>query len=281
MTMIHLLGSEGFIGKAIQRVASGSNLRPWSHSNQCSDYHFDLYNRSTWNSLITQNPKNIIFLSWPGLPNYNENFHLTKNLPACIELVEILIANGLKKIVVAGTCYEYGMQYGELKESQLTDPLNCYSMAKDILRRFIEKRCNQKSIDWCWLRVFYPYGEGQNSNSLLPSLNQAIAEEKPIFEMSSGRQIRDFLPVELVAKHALALSTNPLSHGVYNSCSGKPRSIREIVEGRIKEKNSNIKPKFGVYSDRVDEPLAFWGCPMRINNLMKNYNQRNGSEYIS
>ena len=271
MSVIHLLGSEGFIGRAIQREAGNVNLQCWSHVNRGTANHFDLFDQSTWHAFIAQRPTHAIILSWPGLSNYNDAFHLTHNLPACIELVERLINAGLKNLVVAGTCYEYGLQNGQLRESHLSDPLNCYSIAKDSLRRLIQNRYKQKDVRWCWLRIFYPYGEGQNPNSLLPSLERAIEKGNSTFDMSSGRQIRDFLPVQLVAKHALALSKNPLAFGIYNSCSGKPRSIREIVEARVKETESKIALNFGFYPDRIDEPLAFWGCPKRINEATKDW----------
>jgi len=273
MTTIHLLGSDGFIGRAIQREAYGVDLRCWSHRKNFSGLHFDLLDRDTWSSLLEQKPANILLLSWPGLPNYNNSFHLTRNLPACIELIEKLIDTGLRKIVVIGTCYEYGLQNGELKESQPTNPLNCYSIAKDSLRRYIRNRLTHEDIQWSWLRVFYPYGEDQNPNSLLPSLDRAIEEGRSTFKISSGRQIRDFLQVELVARHALAISTSTSAYGIYNSCSGIPRSIREIVESRIQERGADIELEIGGVPERSDEPMAFWGCPKRINDVMNDAEQ--------
>ena len=116
MTLVHLLGSEGFIGSAVQREAGNLPLHCWSHRNTNPDHHFDLLNPVSWEALLNSKPENVILLSWPGLPNYQESFHITQNLTACIDLFEKLVAVGLKRIVVAGTCYEYGLQNGSLKE---------------------------------------------------------------------------------------------------------------------------------------------------------------------
>ena len=43
-----------------------------------------------------------------------------------------------KKILVTGTCYEYGLQEGKLNEEQNTYPHNFYALAKDTLRKHIE-----------------------------------------------------------------------------------------------------------------------------------------------
>jgi len=272
MSTIHILGSEGFIGRAIQREARAidQDLHCWSHSQSDSRYSFDLLDSSSWVELLKHKPTTVVLLSWPGLPNYKASFHLTRNLPASIELVEYLINAGMKRIVVAGTCYEYGLQNGSLKASQRTDPINSYAIAKDSLRRAIANLCDSASVTWSWLRIFYPYGIGQNPNSLLPALQRAIEERMPIFSMSSGRQIRDFVSVEILARQILLLSLHPLASGIYNGGSGDGRSLREIAESRVHELGAEIKLDFGAYPDRADEPLAFWADMSRMTALEQN-----------
>ena len=266
MTTIHLLGSEGFIGRAIQRENSTSKLHCWSHRDSDPAHHFDLLDSSSWQALLKAKPTHVILLSWPGLPNYHEPFHVTRNLPACFDLIEKLVSSGLKRLVVAGTCYEYGLMNGQLKESEITDPMNCYAIAKDGLRRMIDSRYTE--LQWSWVRIFYPYGEGQNPNSLLPSLQLAIDRGDSIFPMSSGRQVRDFVPVKQVAQFFLKLASHPEAHGVCNCGSGTPISLREFVESNIAKSSSNISLKFGVYPDRTDEPLAFWADMNKSNQLI-------------
>lgn len=267
MKPIHLIGSGGFIGKAIQRQAGEVALHYWSHASNNPDNFFDLLNPSSWQALLSCKPETVILLSWPGLPNYQQSFHITRNLPATVELVEQLIAAGLKRIVVAGTCYEYGLQNGALQEDQPTDPLNLYAIAKDSARRAIANLCDQHEVSWAWLRIFYPYGEGQNPKSLLPSLEKAIQAGEASFSMSSGRQLRDFVAVEEVADQLLLLATHPKAAGIYNGGSGKPQSLSEVVEAKIAALGGSIQLKRGDYPDRADEPLAFWADMTRFGNL--------------
>lgn len=267
MTKIHLLGSEGFIGRALQREADPLHLQCWSHRHSDPDHCFDLLDPSSWQALLKRQPTHVILLSWPGLPNYQEPFHVTRNLPACVELIEKLVGVGLQRLVVAGTCYEYGLQNGPLQEDQLTNPVNCYAIAKDSLRRVISTRYTQQGLQWCWARIFYPFGNGQNPNSLLPSLQRAIDQGDAEFAMSSGRQIRDFVLVDQVAKFLLQLSTHPQAQGIYNCGSGHPVSLRELAEERITVSLSSTVLKLGVYPDRQDEPLAFWADTSKVSNL--------------
>ena len=267
MTTIHILGSEGFIGRSLQREAGDLSLHCWSHSNSNPDHYFDLLNSSSWDALLDCQPTHAILLSWPGLPHYQQTFHITRNLPACIELIEKLAEVGLQRLVVAGTCYEYGMQNGLLKEDQLTDPVNCYAIAKDSLRRVIASRYSQQDLQWCWARIFYPFGHGQNPKSFLPSLQRAIDQGEPEFGMSSGRQVRDFVHVNQAAKILLTLSTHPAAQGIYNCGSGNPVSLRELAEDHIMKSLSSIALRPGVYPDRQDEPLAFWADISKLNRL--------------
>jgi dTDP-6-deoxy-L-talose 4-dehydrogenase (NAD+) len=268
VTDIHVLGSEGFIGRAIRGQASEVGLQCWSHSGSGNTGYFDLLEPSSWASLLSLQPTHVVLLSWPGLPNYNEPFHVTRNLPACIDLIERLATSGLRRIVIAGTCYEYGLQNGPLKESQATNPQNCYAIAKDSLRRVLEKRCALYAIQWCWARIFYPYGNGQNPNSFLPSLDRAIENGESEFGMSSGRQLRDFIAVEDVAARLLCLAQHPGASGIYNIGSGQPISLREMAERRIAKRSSGIRLSLGNSPDREDEPAAFWADTTKTSLLL-------------
>jgi len=258
VTTIHLLGSEGFIGRALQRNAGDLQLHCWSHRHSGPEHHFDLLDSSSWQALLKCQPTHVILLSWPGLPNYQELFHVTRNLPACIELIEQLAAAGLQRLVVARTCYEYGLQNGPLKEDQFTDPVNCYAIAKDSLRRVIANRYSQRGLQLCWARIFFPFGRGQNPNSLLPSLLKVLESGEKSFPMGSGRQIRDFIDVEEVACQFLTLVKHQAASGIYNVGSGMPRSVLEMAEETVASHGGSIQFKRGVYPDRPDEPLAFW-----------------------
>lgn len=270
MKPIHLIGSGGFIGNAVQRQGGKIAIHCWSHSSDNSGNYFDLYNSNSWNNLLGCNPETAILLSWPGLPNVQKSFHITQNLMATVQLVEQLVNAGIKRIVIAGTCYEYGLQNGAMHEDQSTNPFNLYAVAKDSLRRVVASLCDQHHVIWCWLRIFYAYGEGQNPQSFIPSLEQAIQAGKGTFPMSSGRQLLDFVSVDEVANQLLLLALHPKAAGIYNGGSGSPQSLREVAEGRIAALGSSIQLSLGVYPDRSYEPLAFWADMTRLNKLKAN-----------
>jgi dTDP-6-deoxy-L-talose 4-dehydrogenase (NAD+) len=108
------------------------------------------------------------------------------------------------------------------------------------------------------------HGEGQNPGSLLAQLDRAIDERKPTFDMSPGDQLRDYLPIEQVAACFRKVVENPRVRGVINCCSGRPVSVRDLVERRCAERGSVIRLNRGHFAYPDYEPLAFWGVPTDV-----------------
>lgn len=218
-------------------------------------------------------PDILIHLAWPGLPNYKDLFHVEENLPADYAFIKALVAAGLPRVLVTGTCLEYGLQEGCLAEDCAPAPCTPYGLAKDILRRSLEMLARQYSFHLTWVRLFYMYGPGQNPRSLLAQLDQAIADGASAFNMSGGEQLRDFLKVQEVA-NILAAMANSTTHaaGVYNCCSGQPVSVRELVENHLKEKEVTMRLNLGHYPYPDYEPMAFWGDTHRLLEVIKGVN---------
>lgn len=212
-------------------------------------------------------PDAMVHLAWPGLPNYRDFFHISKNLPADLVFLEAAVKAGVPHLIVAGTCLEYGMQYGPLTEEMATSPATPYGFAKDTLRKALEMLQKESPFTFQWMRLFYMYGEGQNRNSLLAQLDRAMDEGQAVFNMSAGDQLRDYLPVQEVAENFVFALQNPQLEGVINCCSGRPISVLDLVKQRRDAKASNIKLNRGYYPYPDYEPLAFWGVPSQLTLL--------------
>ena len=212
-------------------------------------------------------PEAIVHLAWPGLPNYCDFFHISKNLPADLAFLESAVKAGVKHMVVAGTCLEYGMQYGPLTEEMETRPTTPYGFAKDSLRKALQMLQKERPFVLQWMRLFYMYGEGQNSKSLLAQLDRAIDEKQGVFNMSNGDQLRDYLPIQKVAENFVYALESKKIEGVINCCSGRPVSVVDLVQQRCSERERSIKLNRGYYHYPDYEPMAFWGVPEKLQSL--------------
>ncbi len=200
----------------------------------------------------------LIHLAWQGLPNYSSLSHVEENLFYNYKFIKSLVLMGVGRVLAVGTCLEYGVQNGPMKSSFTPQPTIPYAVAKNTLRHFLELLSKNHPFDFQWARLFYMYGEGQSSASIIAQLDSAIERGDDVFKMSSGEQLRDYLPVNEVASQLFDLYERK-STGVYNICSGSPISIRRLVETRIEQSNSKIKPDLGCYAYNDYEPMAFWG----------------------
>lgn len=204
-------------------------------------------------------PDVLIHLAWGGLPNYRSLHHLENELPKQYRFLANLIKEGLPAVVVTGTCFEYGMQYGPLSETFEARPNNPYGYAKDALRRQLEFLRSVHPFALTWARLFYMYGEGQAENSLWSLLKRAVERRESCFAMSGGEQLRDFLPVKDVAASLVALALRRADIGTVNVCSGKPVSVRSLVERWLQEYGWNMDLDLGYYDYPDYEPMVFWG----------------------
>jgi dTDP-6-deoxy-L-talose 4-dehydrogenase (NAD+) len=214
----------------------------------------------------------MIHLSWAGLPNYRDNFHLEQNLPRHKIFLENIIRNGLQNINITGTCFEYGMQEGKLSEDMQSLPQNPYAQAKNQLRMFIEDLKKSCSFEYKWIRLFYMFGKGQNAKSLFSQLQQALDNHDEVFNMSGGRQTRDFLPVEKVAEYIVDIALQKKVSGIINCCSGIPVTVKQLVQQYLQSRNAAIKLNLGYYPYPNYEPMHFWGDNSRLNQII---NKRN------
>jgi len=218
-------------------------------------------------------PDCLIHLSWESLPNYNELFHIERNLPANFYFIKNMIQNGLKDITITGTCFEYGMQNGCLREDMATIPVTYYGLAKDTLRKYIELLHNTFQFNMKWVRIFYPYGQGQSKKSLYSQMEDAISNNAEQFNMSFGEQLRDYISIGCAAEYITKIALQNEITGIINCCSGKPVSVRKFVEDFFKEKGANIKLNLGYYPYPQFEPLAFWGDSNKLSMIIKPHNQ--------
>ncbi|NVZ11206.1 NAD-dependent epimerase/dehydratase family protein [Allochromatium humboldtianum] len=213
-------------------------------------------------------PEVLIHLAWDGLPNYRSHHHFEQELPRQYRFLKGLIEAGLPKLVVAGTCFEYGLQSGELSEQAPTNPCTTYGFSKDALRRQLEYIMAETSTSLTWARLFYLWGEGQAPGSLYAQISAAANRGDARFPMSGGEQLRDYLPVSQAADLMVQLALQSGGAGVLNLCSGQPVSVRSLVEHWIVEYDWNIIPTFGCYPYPDYEPMAFWGSASRLINYL-------------
>lgn len=277
---IIVTGATGFVGRHVvatllrrghevtgtaRNVPDAARL-PWR---DCTGFvACDLHDSAVDPATLLGVPDVLVHLAWPRLPNYKDLFHFERNLPADYHFIKRMVAAGTRQVLVTGTCFEYGMQCGPLSEDAPALPGNPYGVAKNTLRLFLQALQTQRPFTLQWARLFYLYGPGQNAGSVLAQLDRAIDAGERHFNMSEGEQLRDYLPVQEAAGYLAAVIERREFSGVINCCSGRPVSIRSLVERRIKQRGADIALNLGHFPYSDDQPFAFWGSRQRLDRLI-------------
>lgn len=157
------------------------------------------------------------------------------NVYATIRLLQQAAAQGVKNVLLAGTCFEYGSAAEGLEfvhpatemRPSLTYPISkaaattaCLGLARNLGLRLQV------------LRIFQVFGDGEASSRFWPSLRAAALEGRD-FAMSAGVQVRDFVHVSEVSRQFVkALSFDGVEPGqphLRNVGTGEPQSLLEFA----------------------------------------------------
>lgn len=276
---VAVTGASGFVGRHVLRALQTENVETVAITRdlaRLSDIdtsahvvEMDIADTDADFFDLMGRPDVLIHLAWDGLPNYKALFHFESELPNQYRFLKKLVDSGLSSMLVTGTCFEYGLQSGELSESLRAMPNNPYGFAKDTLRQQLQYLQEKREFGLTWARLFYMYGEGQAANSLYPQLAAAVSRGEKVFNMSGGEQLRDYLHISEVAHQIVRLALARHDNETVNICSGRPMSVRRLIEGWIAENNWEIALNLGYYPYPDYEPMAFWGDRRKLDSLLR------------
>lgn len=274
-------GATGGLGELVihellkRNVEVIATSRDEAKAKQCDFYGqvkyipFDLNTKSIDNLFSYFNkPDALIHLAWEKLDEYKNEAHITSILENHKQFLSNLIDNGLKDITVVGTCYEYGLQEGILKENMLSKPVLPYPQGKLLLHDFLEAKQKTSSFLLKWPRVFYVFGEVKGRKNLYTHLLNAIKNKDESFNMSGGEQIRDFLNPNEIAERIVKIALQTKTLGIINCCSGKPVKLKDFVTDFLSKNGYKIKLNLGVYPYADYEPMETWGSVEKLNSIL-------------
>ncbi len=277
---ILVTGATGFIGHHVvnallahghEVVAAGRDTatatqQPW----YCSADFLPLDVTGDTTDLFERSgrPDALLHAAWDRLDDYRAPLHFEQQLFDHYHFISTLVRQGLRQCLVLGTCLEYGLQQGALHEELPCKPILAYPLAKHLLHQMLQGLQLSTPFRLQWTRLFYTHGPGQRGSSLLAQLDAAIAGNTPVFHMSPGDQQRDYLPVQELASLLARIVEQRDFDGTLNCCSGKPMTVRALVEARIRERGATIRLNAGHFDYPQHEPFAFWGDTTRLRQLL-------------
>lgn len=273
MTRVLLTGASGFVGRQVLRALceKGAGVTATFRPGQSVPdgvtplYTPDLFAEPEdfWASACKDHDA-VIHVAWYAEPG--KYLHAAQNLDCLVGTIRL--AQGAKAAKVAhfqgvGTCFEYDLatetllRHAPLTTDAPIGPTTAYGAAK--AAAFLALSRQAGAMAFAWTRLFYLYGEGEDTRRLVPYIHAQLAAGLPV-ELTSGGQWRDFLNVREAGRQIAAVTLDGLT-GPLNICSGKAVTVADLAKTIAREYGRLDLVRLGVRPDRADDPPYVVGAP--------------------
>lgn len=182
-------------------------------------------------------------------------------------LLEIIDWNTLEMFVQIGSSDEYGDAPAPQSENIRERPISSYALGKLASNQMLQMLHRTEDFPVVILRLFLVYGPGQDDKRFLPQIIKGCLNNET-FDTSLGEQLRDFCYVDDITRGILmALESCDANGEVINLASGKPISIREVVE-LVNSVIAKGTPLFGKIPYRIGENMELYADINKAKNLL-------------
>lgn len=183
---------------------------------------------------------------------------------ASLRLLQAFTEAGGRHVLMTGSCAEYDWSgEGPFHEDRTPlSPATLYGAAKDATRRLAQAWCREQGATLAWGHVFFPFGPGEASRRMLPSLIEVFHGRAAPFGVNAQAR-RGMLPVRDAAEafvHLLAQGCE----GRYNICSGQPVPVGEVVRTLARLCGADPAPVLAMATARPGDPALLVGDNNRL-----------------
>lgn len=190
------------------------------------------------------------------------------NVKGTLNLLEALLDIPYQGLYFSSTSEVYGTTNSvPFHEEQIPAPASPYSLTKLMAEQLIQTFSDIQHKPYTIMRIFNFYGPGLPDNTLIGQMMRAFRRQE-VLKMTKGEQKRDFLYIEdLLDAIILIAGSRKNLKSVFNICSGKDISIRNIVDEFLCISGKKPDIEFGALSYRRNEIWELWGTNQKISNL--------------
>ena len=227
--VLRKLGNMGFQVRLVVRKGNQEKLIP-PQLNGSIVATSDLFAEDVgWWSEVCSGIDTVIHCAWYADPaDYLVSPKNLDCLMGTLRLAQGGARAGVRRFVGIGTSVEYELSAGKLSVDTPLRPSTPYGGAKAAAFTMLSQWLPTQKVGFAWCRLFNLYGEGEDVRRLVPYLRAKLMAGE-VAELTSGRQVRDFLDVTIAGDMICDVACGG-EQGAVNICSGVPVSVRELAE---------------------------------------------------
>lgn len=260
---VFLTGATGFVGAPVlQRLLERGHevhalVLPTDEAKldrRATTVRGDLLTPASYASTLEAlRPEACVHLGWYANPKDYLSARVNVDLlGASAALGAKLVDLGCARIVAAGTCFEYDLSQGYLREDGPLAPRHLYSACKRALGEILTQLTEGTATSLAWTRLFFLYGPREQKGRLVRSVVDALIVGERA-RTSTGEQVRDFLHVADAAAGIVHVLESDL-RGPVNVASGRPLEVREIVRTIARLVGHEDRIEWGATLARPNDP---------------------------
>lgn len=173
----------------------------------------------------------------------------------------------LQCVLLASSANVYGNTIeGIIDESVLPAPINDYAVSK-LAMEFMAKLWMDK-LPIIITRPFNYTGVGHDVNFVIPKLVTHFARRAESVELGNLDVEREFNDVRTVSKVYVSLLKHGQSGEIYNVCSGRPVTLRSVIETLKRVTGHDLQIKINPAFMRVNEVHRLCGSPVKLESAI-------------
>lgn len=213
----------------------------------------------------TVKPSHLLHLAWFVEPPAHLSAEVNLDwVQASLRLLRAFTSAGGRRMVVAGTHseYIYNSTVHCVEDETPLCPVSLYGAAKHGFHVIAAAWARETGMALCWGRVFNIYGPHEHVSSLVGAVARALLRGQEV-ATSDGRQVRDYLYVEELARALVALLCGEVT-GTVNVASGIPVQVADVISAVAVQAGRPELVRMGARSQRPGEPESLTADVRRL-----------------
>lgn len=189
---------------------------------------------------------------------------LRDNINGMFNLLEILVKQQIKRLIYSSSVSIYGSSKKKvlMKEDYPLNNRTMYGSSKIVGEQFCRVFHDTEGLNYMALRYSSVYGPRQHYGGLYPrlimeSLDRMGKGLSPQIE-GRGEEVQDFIFVGDVVKANLLALKSDVNDEAINIASGKPTTVKQLIQTLIDLTNPKLKIEFLPRSGKVFVPFRWF-----------------------